>query len=259
MKAYIPNQEMWAGQALLPGITAKTILLLEYQGCTVSELDADLQEPILDKHRENSVPPDYEEYVYEQFADEMTARGFDINVRKSGTFKQNGRTFDRYVPAIYYSGFWSQGDGASFEGNLEDGEKFLNALEAEDFLPEIVKLKAKLDEHYRTLLIDGMSCKVTHSGNYAHSSTMSVDFELDLDDLPVPMGFSDEEINDLANEVTDWMRGLADELYHRLEAEYEGYRTDEAVTEYLEANDWRYYWTGQPFEEEFDPEWDEEE
>jgi hypothetical protein len=68
------------------------------------------QDEILDKHRHyNTEHLDWWDGVYDCFKTDMADIGIDV---------------DR----MYFSGFYSQGDGACFEGSVDDWPKFLESL-----------------------------------------------------------------------------------------------------------------------------------
>lgn len=182
----------------------------------------------LDEHRDINTgwSSDWYDTVYEDFKEKMIEE-YGIEVEK-----------------MYFSGFWSQGDGACFEGYVENWERFLAKCGYED---PILLWHAK--EWFK------FSCK--HRGFYYHSN--SVDFTTDL---PVPEHDEDQQFiyvytnfdpDDLRasaalvvlnqyeeyklyDEFKSMFQKQMDELYDMLEAEYEYLTSDEAVAETLDAN-----------------------
>jgi hypothetical protein len=157
------------------------------------------------------------DYTYEDFASEMR-ENYGVNVKN-----------------INFSGFWSQGDGASFETEYMDVWEVLGRLGRQDKYPAW-----GLGEH---------SFQVTrYRSLYCHSNTMqgSVDMRCDCGDEArdvVYAAVADEycairsrQVADVEKELLDFFRDKADELYRQLEEEYEYLTSDEAVWETIEAN-----------------------
>jgi len=192
-------------------------------------LPEDLKDKILDEHRHWNVEHiDWWDSVYDQFKYDMGEIGIDV---------------DR----MYFSGFWSQGDGACFEGSVCDWELFLKSLGYTE--PALIK-------HATSYF--GM--RVEHRGHYYHENCTS--FEADL---PLPDGDADEwflehfspyqddrhslheavwmaiinkhDRNALEREFAEVFKDHMRDLYKRLEEEYDYLTSDEAVLDSLEAND----------------------
>ena len=185
-------------------------------------------ESFLDKHRDINVD------LYSHWWDSV------YDIFKEKMYKEYGIEVEK----MYFSGFWSQGDGACFEGYVESWSLFLTKCGYDDPI-----LLRHASEWFR------FSCR--HRGRYYHSN--SVDFS---SDLPVPDNDEDEQfIYDYTNLNPDDLRASAtlvvlnqyeecklydgfksmfqkqmDELYEMLEAEYEYLTSDEAVAEALESN-----------------------
>lgn len=180
---------------------------------------------ILDRHRDINVEHDWWDCVYEAFTEDMKAIGIGVDT-------------------MYFSGFWSQGDGACFEGRVDDWRLFLTSLGYTDEL---------MVQHFA----DNASFSVSHSGHYYHENCTRFDAEFYLPDQYVDeehfleyYGFG-EELRDAAlvavlskfdgrkleDEFTEAFKGHMRDLYRRLENQYEYLTSDEAVLETLHAND----------------------
>lgn len=172
---------------------------------------------LLDEYRYINVDHDWWGCVYDVFKDDMDRIG--INVDK-----------------IYFTGFYSQGDGACFEGRVKDWSKFLAACGKSE--------AAKFFDIYTP----SISMSWTHRGHYCHENCTSFTYELgmenpyDEEDDPLRFTVYDREYpidgpiahvdKDLIEFVKDQMRNL----YRQLEEEYEGMTSDEVVTEAIFAN-----------------------
>jgi len=183
----------------------------------------------------------FSEFVIEDA--ERIAGLLGIEIKQRDVKTVSGKV--RQVPAINWSGFWSQGDGASFEGNLVSFETG-SALER-------VKAYAPTDEglHAIAAELDALQVKYDrrlaatvslHRGNYSHSGMMQVDasaVDADGDDREVTQ--EDETA------LRDTLRGFADWIYRALEAEYNYQNSDEQVAETIEANQYEFIENGERF------------
>lgn len=196
---------------------------------TPSEI-AKIPQPIIDKLVEKfqdfNVDHDWWDSTYDAFTHDMKAIGIDVD-------------------KMYFSGFWSQGDGACFEGQVRDWELMLKSIGYTD--PVLVQF-AK----------DNWVFTSTHSGHYYHSNSMSFSYPLegtgeteewlisvygperDDDDLrnrvwaAKLMQFDFEQIH---NELCEAFKSHADDLYKMLEQEHEFLTSEECILESLDAND----------------------
>ena len=134
---------------------------------------------------------------------------------------------------IYWSGFWSQGDGASISTDSVDIEKFLRKVKSLTKFRGIRKL-FDLGEYsplYASIERDKYS-------RYHHENTVSGYVEtMYCGDLTAKQ----EDLADqLENLLTETIRDLSCKLYRDLESAYNDQFTDEAITESIEANDYRF-------------------
>ena len=167
---------------------------------------------------------DWWDSSYESFADAADLFGLDVRqTRKSlmdGIFS--------YGPAIYFSGFSSQGDGACFEGYYAYKKGALKAIKqafpADSELIRIVRDLQSLQQRNFYQL----TATTKHRGSYNHSGCM--DITVDRAD---GKAFSDDDEESLKQ----LMRDFADWIYSRLEDEYDYLTSDEAVAESLRANE----------------------
>ena len=104
--------------------------------------DTVTKDELIDKHRHWNVEHiDWWDCTYSDFKERMTAIGIEV---------------DR----MYFSGFWSQGDGACFEGSVSDWRLFLPTVGiTNDVLVEFI--------------CNHWSFSVSHSGHYYHENHSS--------------------------------------------------------------------------------------
>lgn len=154
-----------------------------------------------------------------------------------------GVTFDRRgkEPAIYFSGFWSQGDGASFAGRYDcvpDASKLIR-----DYAPLDPVLHALADRltalQMRVKMEHGamLQCSIgTSNSHYSHSGCMSTsDTQLDSYEDGDYANTQQNQEDDL--ELQSIMRAFADWMYRQLEDQYNWYFSDEYVDEQIMNED----------------------
>ena len=125
---------------------------------------------------------------------------------------------------ISFSGFWSQGDGASFvSSNIEIGSWLRSR---------------KLCNRYRSLynyskLRDCYFNIYRSSGHYFHPYSVNIElFVYDSYDIKVSSKVW-SQLNELEKEIMDDVRSLCYDIYHDLEKEYDHLTSDEMVVEAL--------------------------
>lgn len=144
----------------------------------------------------------------------------------------NGQT--RYDPAIYYSGFWSQGDGACFEGSYRykpGAAKAIRAHAPQD--TELHRIADQLQAAQRQNFYQ-LRAVCSHSGRYYHSGCMSVDVYR-----------PDEKPHDAEGGIVQLLRDFANWIYKWLETEFDYQNSDEAVDESIRANEYEFYENGE--------------
>ena len=163
---------------------------------------------------------DYEwwDCTIDNFVEKMGELGIDIDKEK------------KYGYQVEFSGFHSQGDGASFVASI-DVLKFLreHRLTKEYWM---LYLNLKKENCWLSISIDQ---------SYYHKHTMLASLDLDVNwDV-----ISDEKYNkldkmaeDLAAHVLEICRDYASDLYHDLEKEYDYLLSEECIAESCEVNEY---------------------
>ena len=173
--------------------------------------------------------------VYEDAATVADLLGIDIRQTRK-TLMGGGH---RYDPTIYWSGFWSQGDGACFEGTYKYKKGSVKAVKEyykDKEVHRIAESLAEIQKRYSYKLT--ASCK--HRGHYQHSGCMQVEVEIDSDN-----DYSDSATwRNSEDTVIQCMRDFADWIYQRLEKEYDYQTSDEVIAETCEANGYEFYEDG---------------
>jgi len=181
---------------------------------TFNELSATAKEVAIENHRDINTYDGWWEPIYEGITDEAERAGFRVG-------------------NIYFSGFWSQGDGAMFEYTTL-GDTLLNKF------VDGLNLSPMRKSWLKTLIFAQSEGK--HSGRYYHENCCShfINFESNTS---------------VASNIECWMNSFADqyeefvvaeykalckELYSRLDKYNDELTSDEAVAKTIIMNDWEF-------------------
>lgn len=149
----------------------------------------------------------------------------------------------RYDPCIYFSGFWSQGDGACFEGTYrykpgaaaeiakETGKGYEWEGKVGEGDTELIRIATQLQEVQRRHFYK-LAAEMRHNGHYCHSGCMDVSVE-HSEDRYRDIGEDEKSIRQLMRDFADW-------IYAQLRAEYDYQTSDEAVEESIRANEYTF-------------------
>jgi hypothetical protein len=127
-------------------------------------------------------------------------------------------------PKIYYSGFWSQGDGACFSAEI-DLPKFLKGRRV------ATKYAKQIENYHKGVL----TASITTSGHYRHEYSMNLDY-CDEDNAP------SEELEAL---ILEHAREQARAIYKALRASYDYDTSNEAIIDTIEANKLTFNYKGE--------------
>jgi len=213
------------------------------------ELSPDIQEKVLNDYRQTydeSISDWWYEDVIENFESKLENLGLENIV-------------------CNFSGFYSQGDGASFTASVRDVEKFFrDAIKLKPGKwftyskpdPNRIKTEAEkeLDDIEETFVSLGIFepevDKITpddfwinikrDSSRYYHENTISA--ELDVDE---PVEGRDLDVSQrkelgvwlgsLENSITEWARTKSRELYSELQNEYDSMTSDRAIQGWIDS------------------------
>lgn len=149
---------------------------------------------------------------------------------------------------IYYSGFWSQGDGACFTGKFNSTnfkpDKILEYAPQDEEIHRIAEQFRRICAEYRSIFFS----LVSHNCRYSHSKTVgivSIEFYNDVDGLEI------EDWKDKQHKDKDYLlelsRDLMNWIYKRLEEEYEYQNSVEVLMENMADSDREYLEDGRIF------------
>lgn len=135
-----------------------------------------------------------------------------------------------HEPAIYFSGFSSQGDGACFVG------AWTHKVDASEKIREYAPLDEELHRIADALqACDNAKAKVTHNCRYYHA--YSADIEV--------WKVDEEELSPHDETVTSALRDFMNWMYHQLEGEAENQTCEESFLDAAEANEWTFEANGE--------------
>jgi hypothetical protein len=163
------------------------------------------------------------EHIIDDAADIADMFGLDIRQ----TLKTRADNTYHWAPTVYWSGFWNQGDGASFDGSYKYKAGGLKAVKAhapkDETLHRIVQRLQEVQRRY----FYAVTARIKQNGRYSHEMTM----EVDVTHREYRKVKRDDE-----EEVIDCLRDFARWIYRQLEAEYGYQNSDEVVDETIIIN-----------------------
>ena len=185
-------------------------------------------------------------YQYSELSDKAKARARDWYREAShdDTFfaecviddaKEIGALFGLDIDEVYWSGFYSQGDGACIVGSYRYKKGALQAVKKyaplDTELHAIVAAFTQLQRrHFYSL-----TASIKHRGHYYHERSMVVDCE-------DKNGYCEAETD---SELRDCLADFASWIYKQLEKEYEYQNSDEVIDELLVSNGYTFTENGE--------------
>lgn len=180
------------------------------------QLPEKVQASLIECYRYTLVDEDWWRNVYDNFEASMEVHGITVS-------------------KMYFSGFWSQGDGACFDGGVTDWGLFLMSF-----------YQGPVPQHMVDTAIDeGLHFSCEHSGYYFHENSVNYTTSLylgnpfDADDDPV-RHIAWAAVNGeygyfitLKDAFKEFFRYHMRRLYRELEAEHDYLVSDETVREYI--------------------------
>ncbi len=220
---------------------AKTV---EIECKKYEEWDEETQEKILDKYRDTNVEGyDWWQYSYEMWAEKLAAMGYDIEDvevyderrynTETGKWQYTGQKASRKTYSINFSGFWSQGDGASFTTNTIYIEEWLRYHNN----PKYSRILKLLENNTSSEL--WYSAKVVRESRYYHerSTTLYINWEpYKVYDMPNIYTLLEQIEKEMEEDIIQ----LNCEIYKSLQEEYEYLTSDKVVAETLIANEYEF-------------------
>ena len=150
------------------------------------------------------------------------------------------------IDNIYFSGFWSQGDGAMFEGCITD--------DVLDLIKPSYRNEAYNRDFYKVINLikkDYISVfgKFKQYGHYYHHKSYSdtLEYEFINDSYGKDYSNVEEVLEDILEEIREHYEDVCMKLYRDLEKEYEYLTSEEAIIETIECNEYEFTKDGEQF------------
>ena len=221
-----------------------------------SELPEKLKSEAIEKHRDDHVDPDWYSPITEGFKEDMDAIGVETD-------------------DVSFTGFYSQGDGASFTGKVSDTDKFFElatvTIGGENYpigdapslpvrISEIKGLKEGIGEINDPF--DAGFYYINFNRNshrYVHENTCETDVDIAwAEDMlsedswffyisrfgeadGVGLNFNTQVFFEALSEVIEgWRVSACKKLYRDLDKYWDDLNSDESIQDYIESNDIRF-------------------
>ncbi len=128
--------------------------------------------------------------------------------------KYIGELMGIHINDIYFSGFWSQGDGASFDGTYAYNDNAIEAIKqaTNNSDPALVLIVSALHAIQTSCpAILRANCK--QSGHYYNSANMQIDVYTDFSKNTLDISFAKKELTNTLRSFADWIYGQLKESY----------------------------------------------
>ena len=212
--------------------------IIETTVYTIEELPEAARERARAWYRETCLDHEWYDFVYEDFQTICPILG--IALRTSPVRLHGGGIRDK--PQVNFTGFWNQGDGASFRGRSTAMPRArpsaIRAHAPKD--AELHRIADALQAGAEAQFPYQLHATIRQQGRYCHEYSMAIEVERDSPTWqPMTDGADDTAI--------EAMRDLARWLYRQLRQEYEHLTSDAAVDETVAANEWTFTAGGERF------------
>lgn len=183
-----------------------------------------IHETILYKFDELST--ESKEKAITSFQEDDSHLGYDWYKDTINDFKTILELIGYYNIECYFSGFWSQGDGACFSARFSREKRCLQKVKSccskeEKILNIIEKIQSEIPLHEEY--------EIKHSGHYYHEYCTNVYYLGD-----------NEKAEQLDERFLELSRQLMRILYKKLNDEYDYLNSSEAINEFIIANDYEF-------------------
>ena len=203
---------------------------------TIDELSDAAKENARIWYRQTGLHDDWYDFVYEDF--ETICGIIGVTLATTPVRLYGGGIRDK--PQVWFRGFASQGDGASFAGRYSYARGAARAVRAH--APKDTELHRITDalQAVQRRNFHQLHAYIRQQGRYCHEYSMAIEVERDSPTRqPMTDGAEDA--------VIEALRDLARWLYRQLRSEYEHQTSDEAVDEIVSVNEWTFTADGTRF------------
>ena len=191
----------------------------------IDELSDHAKDAARSWYREAGLHDEWYDFVYEDF--ETICRILGVTLATSPVKLYGGGTRDK--PQVRFTGFWNQGDGASFYGHYSHARGAPGAIRAH--APRDTELHRIADELQAVQRRNffQLNATIRQQGRHCHEYCMAIEVERDSPTWQPPT----DDAEDTAIEA---LRDMARWLYRQLRSEYEHQTSDAVVDEAIAVN-----------------------
>ena len=210
--------------------------VIEITVYTIDELSDAAKEAARAWYRDQGLHDEWYDFVYEDF--ETICGILGVTLATSPVRLYGGGTRDK--SQIFWSGFHSQGDGASFFGTYCHARGASKAIRAH--APKDAELHRIADElqGIQRRNFHQLHASIRQSGRYCHEYSMAIEVERDSPTWQPPTDGAEDTVIEALRDLARW-------LYRQLRSEYEHQTSDEAVDEIVSINEWTFQADGTRF------------
>ena len=200
--------------------------IIETTVFTIDELSGAAKESARLWYRQRGLHDEWYDFVYEDFG--TVCRILGIALATYPVRLHGGGTRD--TPQVYWTGFWNQGDGASFAGQYSHAKEAARGIRAHAPKDEKLHRIADALQEVQKRNFWQLKASIRQQGRYCHEYTMAIEVERDSPTWQPPTEGAEDA-------VIEAMRDLARWLYRQLRSEYEHQTSDAAVDDILAINE----------------------
>ena len=204
------------------------------------ELDEKAKENAREWFRRDYPHYDWWDSSYESFSDAAKYLGIDIN--KKPVKLMGGGT--RYDPSIWFSGFYTQGSGSSFDGTWRAEDVQADKLKA-DFTSD-TELH-RLADIFASIAKDNPEMTATIKSQRDNDISVGVEHGETRDEIVNELVYDSPEYkaqvekdSEREDELTEALRDFNRWIFKSLQQEYEHLTSDEQVDESIRANEYEF-------------------
>jgi len=179
------------------------------------KIDKDIADKIIENYDDINVSHNWYDFIIEEFCESITEYGFNVNTED-----------------IQFTGFNSQGDGASFIGDV-DIVQFLRKTKK---LSKYKSVRRMIDNDiiYNTVNIERITSSYSHENTCEINDVEVLSWDYDLTKMQADKIASIEEMIEVARTQ------FCLDLYDALEKEYNNLTSRDSVLETLEINEYEF-------------------
>ena len=191
----------------------------------IDELSDEAREAARCWYRQAGLHDEWYDFVYEDF--ETICKILGVTLATTPVRLYGSGTRDK--PQIFWTGFDSQGDGASFAGRYSYTRGAARAIRAHAPKDtELHRIAEELQAIQRRNLYQ-LHASIRQSGRYCHEYSMAIEVERDSSTWQPPTAGAEDTVIEALRDLARW-------LYRQLEREYEHQTSDDVVDEALSVN-----------------------